>query len=407
MQLRALTTAFSSRLSRSMSLTVSAAFDSGNIEVESVAGGVAKLRLRPEPFTEGTDKRAHSQWFYFKASNVSQTTTRFEIGGLLESSYPEAWPGYHVAATHDRERWFRLDTAYDGASGTLSWTLPPGEASQVYFAYFAPYSYERHQDLIARCCASPLATVEVIGSSLDGRDLELVSAGTGPLNLWVAARQHPGESMAEWLADGLLRRLLDPVDPVAAALLRLATVRVVPNMNPDGSIRGHLRTNACGANLNREWASTGEYAAPTLERSPEVFHVLRKLDELGCDAYVDVHGDEEIPANFFAGTQGIPAWTPRLASLFRAFSAAYAHASPDFQTVKGYGDDEPGQANLAICGDQVAQRFDCLAVTLEMPFKDSTFDTPMPECGWTPQRAERLGASLLDALLDVAPTLRA
>ena len=38
----------------------------------------------------------------------------------------------------------------------------------------------------------------------------------------------------------------------------------VPNMNPDGSYRGHLRTNASGANLNREWKN------PTLERSPEV-----------------------------------------------------------------------------------------------------------------------------------------
>ncbi len=35
-------------------------------------------------------------------------------------------------------------------------------------------------------------------------------------------------------------------------------------MNPDGTWRGHLRTNAVGSNLNREWAE------PTLERSPEV-----------------------------------------------------------------------------------------------------------------------------------------
>lgn len=38
----------------------------------------------------------------------------------------------------------------------------------------------------------------------------------------------------------------------------------MPNVNPDGSIRGHLRTNAVGANLNREWKE------PTPERSPEV-----------------------------------------------------------------------------------------------------------------------------------------
>jgi murein tripeptide amidase MpaA len=44
-------------------------------------------------------------------------------------------------------------------------------------------------------------------------------------------------------------------------------------MNPDGSWRGHLRTNAAGANLNREWA------APSAERSPEVLLVRNKMDQ--------------------------------------------------------------------------------------------------------------------------------
>lgn len=41
-----------------------------NAEVLSVetAGStaVAELKISPEPFTEGTDKRQHMQWFYFK-----------------------------------------------------------------------------------------------------------------------------------------------------------------------------------------------------------------------------------------------------------------------------------------------------------------------------------------------------
>ena len=46
----------------------------------------------------------------------------------------------------------------------------------------------------------------------------------------------------------------------------------VPNMNPDGSWRGHLRVNAGGANLNREWAE------PSAERSPEVLAVRNFMD---------------------------------------------------------------------------------------------------------------------------------
>jgi hypothetical protein len=33
--------------------------------------------------------------------------------------------------------------------------------------------------------------------------------------------------------------------------------------------------------------------------------------------------------------------------------------------------------------DYMAETFDCLAMTLEMPFKD-TADTPVPEIGWSP-----------------------
>ena len=53
----------------------------------------------------------------------------------------------------------------------------------------------------------------------------------------------------------------------------------MPNVNPDGSIRGHLRTNATGANLNREWQD------PTLERSPEVrtyFHYKIHMVHKSC-----------------------------------------------------------------------------------------------------------------------------
>merc|ERR1719320_1384764 len=119
--------------------------------------------------------------------------------------------------------------------------------------------------------------------------------------------------------EGFLARPLDAKDMVAELLKTKLTFHVVPNMNPDGAIRGHLRTNAIGANLNREWAPTGEYDAPTLKRSPEVFHVLCAMDGTGCDFFLDVHGDEELPHNFFAGAQGVKNWSPRLANCTRIY----------------------------------------------------------------------------------------
>ena len=95
--------------------------------------------------------------------------------------------------------------------------------------------------------------------------------------------------MAEWFVEGLLARLLDPQDATAPALLDQATFYIVPNMNPDGSALGNLRTNAAGANLSREWL------APTLEKSPEVYYVREKMRASGVDLVRDSHGDEAIP----------------------------------------------------------------------------------------------------------------
>ena len=80
--------------------------------------------------------------------------------------------------------------------------------------------------------------------------------------------------MAEWWMEGFLDRLLDPGDRTAARLRDRAVFHIVPNMNPDGSRRGHLRTNATGTNLNREWSE------PAMDRSPEVFLVRQRMQEV-------------------------------------------------------------------------------------------------------------------------------
>ena len=187
------------------------------------------------------------------------------------ASYAKGWEGCRAVASYDRRSWFRVPTTYDGT--TLAIRHAPTHDA-VYYAYFAPYSMERHNDLIAQALASPQVRLEVLGATLDGQDLDLLRIGepaAGKRACWVIGRQHPGETMAEWWMEGFLQRLLDGADPVARELLKRAVFNVVPNMNPDGSRRGHLRTNAAGANLNREWAS------PSLERSPEVFLVRQAM----------------------------------------------------------------------------------------------------------------------------------
>lgn len=73
--------------------------------------------------------------------------------------------------------------------------------------------------------ASPAQTGGPSSCDGDGRDAAALASaprapphGSGP-RIWVTARQHPGETMASWFAEGLLERLTDPHDPVARSLL--------------------------------------------------------------------------------------------------------------------------------------------------------------------------------------------
>lgn len=47
----------------------------------------------------------------------------------------------------------------------------------IYFAYFPPYSYSRHQELIARIHAKGSVRLEVLGETLDGYDLDVLRIG--------------------------------------------------------------------------------------------------------------------------------------------------------------------------------------------------------------------------------------
>jgi len=339
------------------------------------------------------------QWFSFRLVGEKGKSYRLVIENAGAASYPAGWQDYRAAASYDRRFWFRAPTSFDGQNLAIEITL---DADSLYLAYFAPYSMERHADLVARCLRSPRVRLEVPGRSLDGQDLDILTIGdtaAGKPVCWIIARQHPGETMAEWLMEGLLARLLDKQDPLSRHLLERAVFYTVPNMNPDGSRRGHLRTNASGANLNREWETS------TMERSPEVLLIREKMRETGVDFFLDVHGDEALPYNFIANSLGIPSLSERQKALTDRFTAALEKANPDFQRVEGYPQNAPGKANLTMASNHIAENFGCLAMTLEQPFKDSAI-TPDAEEGWSPARCRRLGRSCLDALADVIDDLR-
>lgn len=375
-------------------LKISTQFDGGNIEIVDISDP-ANIQLKL-PKDNAAEFR---QWFYFRVQGVAYQNLGINFINVKESAYPEGWEDYAAMCSYDRLNWFRVPTRYE--NGILSVNHTP-LANSVYYAYFEPYSYEQHLNLLGNSQSSGLCQIDDLGSTLQGRDINLLTIGNqaaSDLKIWIIARQHPGETMAEWFVEGLLGRLLDDQDPTSRALLDCATFYIVPNMNPDGSFLGNLRTNAAGANLNREWLD------PSLDCSPEVYYVREKMQETGVDLFLDIHGDESIPYVFLSGNEGIPSFNTRLAQLQQQFVQAFLAASPDFQNKYGYEKDEPGQADLSIATAYVGETFNCLAYTLEMPFKDN-HQWPDDDYGWNGQRSLRLGEAILSPIYAMVDLLR-
>jgi len=368
-------------------------FESGNINVVN-ADTPQNIQL-----TIPADKHTDiAQWFHFRLESEAQVSHHFEIQGLAKSAYPEGWKDYDVVASYDREEWFRIPATFDG--DTIKFDIIP-EHESMFFAYFAPYSYDRHQDLLHSAQTHPACKLETLGVTNDNNDISLLTIGEPSpekKNIWIIGRQHPGETMAEWFIEGFLQRLLDETDTVGRALLDKVVIRAVPNMNPDGSIRGHLRTNGLGVNLNREWQT------PSMERSPEVYLVRERMLETGVDMFLDIHGDEAIPYNFVAGSEGIPSYDERLKGLEEHFKQALFTITPEFQDEVGYDKDEPGKANLTVGSNWVGEQFKCLSYTVEMPFKDHISHAD-ELYGWSPDRSVAFGHDMLAAVWATVPKL--
>ena len=369
-----------------MTLKISTGFDAGAIEiVQATDAHLIELRIRPDSHAD------FLQWFYFRLQGAAGMPCTVRLLNAGAATYPDGWKDYAAVASYDRQNWFRVPTSFDGQVLTI--VHVPAQDS-VYYAYFEPYSWERHLDLLGRAGNAPGVQLLDLATTHDGRDLNAVVIGdvSARKKAWIIARQHPGETMAEWFVEGMIDALLDPANSVAQRLRQEVVLYLVPNMNPDGSVRGNLRTSATGANLNREWM------APSVDYSPEVLAVRDMMHVTGCDLFLDIHGDEGLPYVFVAGSEMLESFTPVQAQRQQAFIDRLKEASPDFQTEYGYSAGKYRKEVLRLASKYVAHHFGCVSLTLEMPFKDNAQRVDKV-VGWNGHRSAQLGAAMLHPML--------
>ena len=323
-------------------------FDSGNILVKHESETEVVLTIRAD------SNAAYYQWFYFRATSTTPCTLR--IANAAGASYPHAWSGYQVLASHDEETWFRVPTQYDGANLVFEHSA---EHPTVSYAFFVPYTARQREAFLDECAAAPGVERRVVGRSIQDRPLDLLVIGEGTKKVWFIARQHAGESMAEWATEGFVRRLLDLSDTAAQSLRKKAQIYVIPNMNPDGSYLGNLRANAAGVDLNRSWDKPSE-------RCPEIVAVLDAIENTGVDMLIDMHGDEERP--FIWIFQPNVELSPEVAAHQQQFEAELARRNPQLHPApKSVASVQSG--DLGLSTNYIVATYNCPSWTIELPFK--------------------------------------
>lgn len=328
-------------------------FESGNAIVESITETEASLTIRPDSNTK------FYQWFYFKVSGETGITRTFHITNAGGASYPHAWSGYRALASHNDTNWYRVNTQYHDGTLTIKHRATRRQTS---YAFFVPYFESMRETLLQDC--QPFGERRHLLTTPGGRAVEMMVFGKQPARkkVWVIARQHAGEPMAEYCIDGLMRRFTDRNDRLAQDLLQRVTFYCVPNVNPDGSAMGNLRANAAGIDLNRDWKQN------TAPQSAEVGVLKALMENEGVDFFLDLHGDEDRPYLWLA--QPHPENVPdSLKARQQYFEDAVRQRYVEYGPMPP--EDPPMSADSGMAGDWVAWRFHCPSYIVELPFKDT------------------------------------
>ncbi|MEW6992514.1 M14-type cytosolic carboxypeptidase [Colwelliaceae bacterium 6441] len=334
------------------------------------------------------------QWFYFSVETNQPEAHYIDIKNAGNVTFAKAWQGYKVFASYDNKHWFTLPTQFDGQSLTFG---HESTSTIAYYAYFVPYSLERQASLEAELVNHSDINIETITTTANGNSINLLSIGEispDKKNVWIIARQHPGESMAQWIAEGVVRSLSDAER--FEALLKQVNLFVVMNMNPDGSQIGNHRTNAVGQNLNRCWSASSK------ESCPEVYAVQAEMNKRGVDFFLDIHGDESIPHNFMMAYGN--------KCVGKQFKQLLAEKEPRFQLKYDYDTYQSSctsACSATTCGSgqtatsYVAQTFDATSLLLEASFKQLE-NRPNSEV-WDQVSCIELGRNVAESLSEFVP----
>lgn len=240
-------------------------------------------------------------WFYFRIDGAPDSELTIEFTDLKgeynfrPGNYaitPDTPPVYSYDGRHwthaAKEDWTAL-----GSSMRLR--MKPAQ-NRFWLAHIAPYTNRDLARLLDSIKGEPAIKYEVIGKSVQGRDLPMLTitdpSGTHKQRkvVWLMFRQHSWETGSSWVGEGAVRFLLSS-DPIANRIRQETVFKVLPIQDPDGVFRGGVRFNAYGYDLNRNWDSYDAVKMPEITAARSA--IFDWVDHGGrIDFFLSLHNDQ-------------------------------------------------------------------------------------------------------------------
>lgn len=243
----------------------------------------------------GAPNRAAGHWrFVVEAPSGSDVT-------LVLNNFDNIWNGRTgspvssntVAWVSDDGRAWRVQPTekIDGNRLRLRLHL---NGPELHVARLEPYGLPEIERLKRDLAGRPGISVESIGRTVEGRDLEMIRAGdpAAPARILIRARAHPWESGGSWVAEGLLRRLAAD-DADARRWRSKLAFYVMPMANKDGVARGLTRFNVRGADLNRGWDRPADPDLAPEKAALEAWIGRSIIEGRRPHFAMDLHNDEQ------------------------------------------------------------------------------------------------------------------
>jgi hypothetical protein len=273
-------------------------------EVEKLDDAVFRCHVQGQYDERGRNRQA--TWFYFRMDHVKGRDVVLTLTDLVGeyNDRPGAvayGPDIVPVFSDDGVHWRHFPgTEWDDArkEATLRFR-PAGDSIRI--AHVPPYTPGDLRRLLDDLGDSPCAVVEVIGKTVQGRDIPMVTVtdtnkpDDGKRVVWLQARQHAWEAGTSYVTEGALRFVTSD-DPAAAALRQRVVFRFTPMVDLDGAAGGKVRFNANGYDVNRHWTEVDLRRPDVLRLMPEIWYTKRAIVGANAarriDLMVNLHNTE-------------------------------------------------------------------------------------------------------------------